>query len=183
MRSQPSASDRGSSPLVRGLRVGGSAQGVGLGIIPARAGFTDELTPPDPAGKDHPRSRGVYSASTSTSTPMIGSSPLARGLPTSRPAPPRPSGIIPARAGFTRCRSHLFLLTWDHPRSRGVYAVLEPLRARFAGSSPLARGLPIFDALLRIRRRIIPARAGFTTAPTPSWWAHPDHPRSRGVYD
>ena len=51
------------------------------------------------------------------------------------------------------------------------------------GSSPLARGLPITASLWAITRRIIPARAGFTT-PTPSARCRPtDHPRSRGVYD
>ena len=51
----------GSSPLARGLRQGPSSGQLGVGIIPARAGFTCLLpyviTPPP----DHPRSRGVYS--------------------------------------------------------------------------------------------------------------------------
>ena len=50
------------------------------------------------------------------------------------------------------------------------------------GSSPLARGLPDQVLQARVRRRIIPARAGFTnrraTPPPPGR----DHPRSRGVY-
>ena len=50
------------------------------------------------------------------------------------------------------------------------------------GSSPLARGLPRQRRHPRPRRRIIPARAGFTSTRrltiTPTW----DHPRSRGVY-
>ena len=111
-------------------------------------------------------------------------------------------GIIPARAGFTgsTCRS---AVSWrDHPRSRGVY------RGRFCedghggGSSPLARGLPQSPRPGRVRRWIIPARAGFTAASSPSRRADGiiparagftgtnfigdkaigDHPRSRGVY-
>ena len=54
-------------------------------------------------------------------------------------------GIIPARAGFTLLESQLFIVTRDHPRSRGVYTAT-------AGEAP-----PLV--------RIIPARAGFTTAP------------------
>jgi len=71
---------RGSSPLARGLRCflcrGLSAER----IIPARAGFTEEVlswTRPSP---DHPRSRGVYEELPVTYIAEWGSSPLARGL-------------------------------------------------------------------------------------------------------
>ena len=51
-----------------------------------------------------------------------------------------------------------------------------------AGSSPLARGLHMRSSRPLRRRGIIPARAGFTSSPTPaSSWCR-DHPRSRGVY-
>ena len=71
---------------------------------------------------------------------------------------------------------------WDHPRSRGVYAVRHRRRRANWGSSPLARGL--LDALFSFdtSSRIIPARAGFTKC-TDSASSHVrDHPRSRGVY-
>ena len=70
----------------------------------------------------------------------------------------------------------------DHPRSRGVYAVLVRLSPVPTGSSPLARGLPIDNEIAVEAERIIPARAGFTREYSrcrdPGW----DHPRSRGVY-
>ena len=70
----------------------------------------------------------------------------------------------------------------DHPRSRGVYALgFLPARARY-GSSPLARGLPCPTLNRRRPRRIIPARAGFTTMVSATRWPRRDHPRSRGVY-
>ena len=50
----------------------------------------------------------------------------------------------------------------DHPRSRGVYFHPRSHLARFAGSSPLARGLRLRECLHRQVARIIPARAGFT---------------------
>ena len=50
------------------------------------------------------------------------------------------------------------------------------------GSSPLARGLPGGRPGGQPRRRIIPARAGFTSASIPLAVARADHPRSRGVY-
>ena len=71
-------------------------------------------------------------------------------------------GIIPARAGFTKCALTLKFCVGDHPRSRGVYGVL-------------------FHCT-RANRGIIPARAGFTSPRSPRSPLSPDHPRSRGVY-
>ena len=51
--------------------------------------------------KDHPRSRGVYDQYGEAVPGPVGSSPLARGLPLSRPSRTWRRGIIPARAGFT----------------------------------------------------------------------------------
>ena len=71
----------------------------------------------------------------------------------------------------------------DHPRSRGVYRPFSLACAFSMGSSPLARGLRRREPDHDRHRRIIPARAGFTTAPR-YWPARPaDHPRSRGVYE
>ena len=54
----------GSSPLARGLHVERQAGTVGLGIIPARAGFTEGREPESRPESDHPRSRGVYTGMT-----------------------------------------------------------------------------------------------------------------------
>ena len=70
-------------------------------IIPARAGFTRNFGWENLYTKDHPRSRGVYDAHVIGAFVHGGSSPLARGLLTSDPHPPRSRRIIPARAGFT----------------------------------------------------------------------------------
>ena len=70
----------------------------------------------------------------------------------------------------------------DHPRSRGVYSAISVTVSAGAGSSPLARGLPIAEKLGLSRRRIIPARAGFTSSPSAAATTGEDHPRSRGVY-
>ena len=90
--------------------------------------------------------------------------------------------IIPARAGFTLGGVVASTTSADHPRSRRVYSTVKSGRMTIEGSSPLARGLPRACEPSDPRRRIIPARAGFTTGlraigPTTS-----DHPRSRGVY-
>ena len=137
---------QGSSPLARGLpRLGDGHQG-GVRIIPARAGFTP-WGPDEPGtSQDHPRSRGVYEALEARNRAVLGSSPLARGLPWTLVRRRSPTGIIPARAGFTACSPWSPGGGWDHPRSRGVYVD--------AGDGGVA-GVGI-----------IPARAGFTTSNT-----------------
>ena len=173
------------------------------GAIPARAGFTlcddcrrDKV-------EDHPRSRGVYSATApplgtpSGSSPLArglrpapgpwasdacGSSPLARGLPHVRHVQDSTPGIIPARAGFTRAHGRGSFPTRDHPRSRGVYEILPITTIVDYESSPLARGLRGPRRERGQGRRIIPARAGFTRTRRSAPLSETDHPRSRGVY-
>ena len=152
----------GSSPLARGLLPRGLPDGLAPGIIPARAGFTGEGQRRPQAGRDHPRSRGVYTSSKQECPPRTGSSPLARGLP----------AVIDDQRE----------VTLDHPRSRGVYSSIHASARVPSGSSPLARGLlsalgGLWDGL-----GIIPARAGFTARWRGPAGPHPDHPRSRGVY-
>ena len=70
----------------------------------------------------------------------------------------------------------------DHPRSRGVYNPAFQGGLESFGSSPLARGLRGQEGQAGRRRRIIPARAGFTHPSLPNVVQVGDHPRSRGVY-
>ena len=178
----PQARISGSSPLARGLRAGPGCPAGGPGIIPARAGFTWRRSPRDRHRRDHPRSRGVYSAAATGAASRRGSSPLARGLR----APSRPLGrsawIIPARAGFTHRRHERPERRPDHPRSRGVYLVRDATLKALGGSSPLARGLRDGVRHGGDAEGIIPARAGFTRGVTDQRLGLRDHPRSRGVY-
>ena len=131
----------GSSPLARGLRVGEHPGGHPAGIIPARAGFTSTGGSGRTTRSDHPRSRGVYWRWRTICCGGRGSSPLARGLRGHRRPGGHRLGIIPARAGFTECRSRLPSSHPDHPRSRGVYSRAGTAFSSAPGSSPLARGL------------------------------------------
>ena len=174
--------NRGSSPLARGLRAVTLRVDLDHGIIPARAGFTRRRRSARRRSPDHPRSRGVYGATSEAQLNQSGSSPLARGLQGPHRQVQHRPGIIPARAGFTRspqaCRSY----RRDHPRSRGVYSG-EALDGRLReGSSPLARGLRSPGTWRRTLTRIIPARAGFTCRVVRAERPGRDHPRSRGVY-
>ena len=152
----------GSSPLARGLPVGNAAQSSEEGIIPARAGFTRRARRASRRVRDHPRSRGVYFSLPHCCGAPIGSSPLARGLQVLSIAEEAPTGIIPARAGFTRPTETRGCRRGDHPRSRGVYATGTHAQSSAPGSSPLARGLRETPHHARCRVGIIPARAGFT---------------------
>ena len=193
----------GSSPLARGLPSRSEPLPRQLRIIPARAGFTGTLWPSPCSGADHPRSRGVYPHAGLLLTHAQGSSPLARGLRAERRGDALRQRIIPARAGFTPCFLAPLGRASDHPRSRGVYdpswvgavcvdgssplarGLREGLRLGGVvaqGSSPLARGLPGARSQAPARRRIIPARAGFTGVAHRSTSHGGDHPRSRGVY-
>ena len=154
---------RGSSPLARGLHKGSRRSITGIGIIPARAGFTFRPGRRRPRRRDHPRSRGVYQGTRSPARDHRGSSPLARGLPLTGPEQDPGPRIIPARAGFTDRHDRRGGGLGDHPRSRGVYRPTAWRRRR--------------------SRRIIPARAGFTTTASTTRDATSDHPRSRGVYE
>ena len=91
-------------------------------------------------------------------------------------------GIIPARAGFTTRIFGARIVVVDHPRSRGVYALIPFQTVWIPGSSPLARGL--LDVIMSMDddTRIIPARAGFTRDFSEEHGGVRDHPRSRGVY-
>ena len=172
----------GSSPLARGLPIRAPPPGKRVGIIPARAGFTAAPLFCADSLADHPRSRGVYDSLALELGDQVGSSPLARGLQgCSRPLNCW-AGIIPARAGFTVRPGSSDGSGEDHPRSRGVYSFVPSDVEVLSGSSPLARGLLDVGLFLCVRRRIIPARAGFTMTNLKNSYGRSDHPRSRGVY-
>ena len=166
-RTRP-ADRAGSSPLARGLPDADYAATLKAGIIPARAGFTWDAPNRGNREGDHPRSRGVYAYLRRAERRGDGSSPLARGLPTTLSTLSPMSRIIPARAGFTSPTPCPGLAPRDHPRSRGVYAVGQPDYWSRSGSSPLARGLRVASGVPGNAIRIIPARAGFTGFPTHS---------------
>ena len=173
---------RGSSPLARGLPMGGAEFTVLAGIIPARAGFTKKKEDFSHDYPDHPRSRGVYERKITSGLGGAGSSPLARGLPAAGSPSSTRRRIIPARAGFTGLIPLLGRSSRDHPRSRGVYARRAPWLRTGRGSSPLARGLRCRPDRHPRRPGIIPARAGFTSQTRFPGCGRTDHPRSRGVY-
>ena len=94
----------GSSPLTRGKQSLSQPKSLVLGIIPAHAGKTEELTQESLDEWDHPRSRGENAGSAVAAAFITGSSPLTRGKLLLDPEEVPIEGIIPAHAGKTqRC--------------------------------------------------------------------------------
>ena len=91
-------------------------------------------------------------------------------------------GIIPARAGNMIAIMTMMISLWDHPRSRGEYAIQYVSIPKVKGSSPLARGILLRMFPSAIISGIIPARAGNIEQKDSSLPAAGDHPRSRGEY-
>ena len=181
MSCPPSSTVNGSSPLARGRPGAPSSSTRAPGIIPARAGSTHTYQRMVSSSADHPRSRGVDKRGGRVPPERPGSSPLARGRRGHGYRGLVEDGIIPARAGSTWAWLPGIGRRWDHPRSRGVDAVMLMAYYSITGSSPLARGRQGARGVQDRLRGIIPARAGSTEPRNPPDPWDRDHPRSRGV--
>ena len=173
---------RGSSPLARGTRFPESASSPGVGIIPACAGNTLVVPPASGQNTDHPRLRGEHCGRVMPDCPASGSSPLARGTPSTPSWSDRQPRIIPACAGNTSERLGESTPFRDHPRLRGEHSDYGCETGEGHGSSPLARGTPPTRRRSFTHHRIIPACAGNTAGKDSiaAWLA--DHPRLRGEH-
>ena len=130
----------GSSPLARGARPAPYPGGMTAGLIPARAGSTPPGRPGLGRGGAHPRSRGEHSMCVVPDGSGGGSSPLARGAHVLHHSEGQLEGLIPARAGSTRCARSPGRKRRAHPRSRGEHVAVSVSTPKGYGSSPLARG-------------------------------------------
>ena len=154
----------GSSPLARGTptRRGHSLRARRL--IPARAGNTNVPGGCEAGLAAHPRSRGEHLLVCSRRACSVGSSPLARGTQTAIVVVIAIIRLIPARAGNTLDSPPPHPETQAHPRSRGEHNDTAEAIRDANGSSPLARGTQRWSHAIHAARRLIPARAGNTSA-------------------
>ena len=132
--------------------------------------------------RDHPRSRGEYTATWSTVFTRTGSSPLSRGIRIVLLPIAKAVGIIPALAGNTGQEAVEGHSHRDHPRSRGEYVDFQAETRPGHGSSPLSRGILVQRFSMGRQSRIIPALAGNTAVYVTETLSDRDHPRSRGEY-
>ena len=152
----------GSSPLARGTLPPERPAGQDRRFIPARAGNTNSPGDACMWWTVHPRSRGEHLRRQFGLAPDLGSSPLARGTPSSGLFRGAGLRFIPARAGNTPWPARSGSSKTVHPRSRGEHAGEDARRLATAGSSPLARGTRIERRPRLGEQRFIPARAGNT---------------------
>ena len=152
----------GSSPLARGTRTGVRWAACSNRFIPARAGNTRRARRARRTRPVHPRSRGEHSFGVPQKPRPSGSSPLARGTPSSPGSLQDVLRFIPARAGNTRSPGKSRRPITVHPRSRGEHLLDTSAACSFNGSSPLARGTRQQAPPPGRLPRFIPARAGNT---------------------
>ena len=152
----------GSSPLARGTPDSRTHHGRAAGLIPARAGNTDQWKISEIHGGAHPRSRGEHGGGKNRTVILKGSSPLARGTLGHALDSRYSVGLIPARAGNTTVFDVYSQNDRAHPRSRGEHPRTGFAVAFRAGSSPLARGTPKTAFSCTQAGGLIPARAGNT---------------------
>ena len=172
----------GIIPLSRGIQLLDAGERVRARIIPALAGNTSRTRGAPRPARDHPRSRGEYSAAVTGAIGSSGSSPLSRGIRVCDDSSFPAGGIIPALAGNTTGWRELTATDRDHPRSRGEYKALWWAVLRAYGSSPLSRGIPCHVITAVAANGIIPALAGNTRYEVHDPRGQGDHPRSRGEY-
>ena len=153
----------GSSPRMRGTRLKGSYHMPTFGIIPAYAGNTCPKLAASMLHRDHPRVCGEHTASTQVLRRSLGSSPRMRGTLLRVRAERQSTGIIPAYAGNTRCRTGFQAGCGDHPRVCGEHQLDALVGGIRTGSSPRMRGTLAPVIIGHVAHGIIPAYAGNTS--------------------
>ena len=133
-------SPAGSSPRVRGTRIGRRATHTPGGIIPACAGNTVADSKSVFPTRDHPRVCGEHRAPPSGGGRRRGSSPRVRGTHCIPHRGRFVPGIIPACAGNTPPPQPENSPTRDHPRVCGEHSGWSGRLDLNRGSSPRVRG-------------------------------------------
>ena len=170
----------GSSPRGRGKPRTHGAHARADGLIPARAGKTAGTGGRSPSGASHPRAGGENYREAGTQLLDAGSSPRGRGKRAPTKPPPRPTRLIPARAGKTHRGPRRGHCGKAHPRAGGENLTVHFSAANVCGSSPRGRGKHHPPIPGGHTVRLIPARAGKTPAPRRWVRADPAHPRAGG---
>ena len=153
----------GSSPLTRGKHAPVGSPVGRRGLIPAHAGKTPNRWVVSFADTAHPHSRGENVVCFCAPSAVQGSSPLTRGKQAQAAPVHGRGGLIPAHAGKTRSAISCASVRAAHPRSRGENLDLWAQIYLLDGSSPLTRGKPVPEPVVRVHCRLIPAHAGKTS--------------------
>ena len=151
-----------------------------VGLIPAHAGKTSNLSVCWCVRWAHPRSRGENLVRHVEPVRGLGSSPLTRGKQDATLKERTVARLIPAHAGKTILHRPQHRPQGAHPRSRGENNQLREALEAFAGSSPLTRGKRNGLRPRHAGTGLIPAHAGKTRGWRDGLLRARAHPRSRG---
>ena len=172
----------GSSPRVRGTRVGPARAGHEFRFIPACAGNTPLRRYAARLDSVHPRVCGEHLEDFDDAFVQGGSSPRVRGTRRCDGRRRRRRRFIPACAGNTTPRSTEPDTRTVHPRVCGEHRYGSSRRPSTAGSSPRVRGTPLGVRVRDDAVRFIPACAGNTSGCASSCAGLPVHPRVCGEH-
>ena len=172
----------GSSPRMRGARLGMPMGSILVRIIPADAGSTYWCAGWRVLNRDHPRGCGEHGTVGRQQVGPSGSSPRMRGAPAGDRIRGRLLGIIPADAGSTSVWCSRRLPAWDHPRGCGEHIRHVAFPRALVGSSPRMRGALASSYAGAPEEGIIPADAGSTTGCSDAATRDRDHPRGCGEH-
>ena len=170
----------GSSPRVRGKRVGVGDAGAAVGLIPARAGKTAGGGSRGSSHPAHPRACGENYLHCGHRSGAGGSSPRVRGKPVGTVCPRASRRLIPARAGKTGPGRGRASATGAHPRACGENHRRTSENPQRFGSSPRVRGKQHAAPGRNIHNGLIPARAGKTRFRASNISGCTAHPRACG---
>ena len=170
----------GSSPRVRGKRLGCGFSLRGWRLIPARAGKTLAHRRRSTRTTAHPRACGENIIDGFHKVVLDGSSPRVRGKQHPAGAGRRRRRLIPARAGKTMPGSDCCPIRSAHPRACGENIGVPSWVWAVAGSSPRVRGKPRAWCADYLVPRLIPARAGKTSRRVCVGVVPRAHPRACG---
>ena len=172
----------GSSPQARGTPGNRPGHRRCYRFIPAGAGNTGESQDVITVVPVHPRRRGEHQLVRDLDHPTNGSSPQARGTPSTTPATRATRRFIPAGAGNTHRGANVDSTYTVHPRRRGEHPAVLRSAISAIGSSPQARGTLQYVGIYASLGRFIPAGAGNTSAVPRDCCVCAVHPRRRGEH-
>ena len=173
----------GSSPRMRGARLGLFGDGVRLRIIPADAGSTINTLERAAIIKDHPRGCGEHGGGRGRPGIRLGSSPRMRGALDHHSVAMARIRIIPADAGSTLPVRRPGHDHGDHPRGCGEHKRAMLSQMMTEGSSPRMRGAQTKEKKIPWQAGIIPADAGSTWLNLDTEVPEKDHPRGCGEHE
>ena len=170
----------GSSPHARGSSFITTVKGLPGRLVPARAGVFPP--PPGPCGRrcPRPRTRGGLPLWAEFRGDPLNSSPHARGSSLREVGIGQRRTLVPARAGVFPPSTPGSTSSCSRPRTRGGLPVSITARCCGSDSSPHARGSSPCPQRLRVRQRLVPARAGVFRATGPACATAKPRPRTRG---